>query len=325
VPDHPAVSIILPVRNEAKYVRECLDTVLNQDYPKILEVLISDGLSDDGTSEIILEYRSRDPRVSLLLNRKQIQTAAVNDCVGIARGEVIVRMDAHARYSGDYVSKCIQHLLKTGAGNVGGPVRLIKKEAFMPSLINIVCESPFGLGGARFRKVRYEGYVDTVWPGVFWKSVFDKVGLFKEEFVRTEDVEFNRRLRDKGYKIYLTPEIKLYYHARDTLSGLLSQNFQNGYGVIQTLLVAKKITALRHFIPFVFVMSLVFLGVLSAYSGVARTLLGLDLLSYLLTNIFFSVKESFRAGFRYLPVLPIVFLLLHLSYGAGSIWAMVKR
>lgn len=171
--------------------------------------------------------------------------------------------------------------------------------------------------------MNYEGFVDSVWPGVIWRKIISEVGLFKEEFVRTEDMEFNRRLRDRGYKIFVTPEIKAYYSARNTLRELFYQNYTNGYGVVQTLIVARKITAIRHFIPFIFVFSLIVLGALSFFSSIARLLLVFELSFYFLADLIFSIQISLRSGLKYLLVLPVTFLLLHLSYGIGSIWGLL--
>jgi len=322
---YPTVSIIMPIRNEKNYVEQCIDSILKQDYSNTIEILISDGSSNDGTFEILQQYQSKDARIQLLLNPKKIQTAALNDCIKASKGEVIARIDAHAYYSKDYVSKCVKYLLETGSANVGGPCRHTRKERYIPSLINLIIECPFGLGGAKFRHVNYEGFVDSVWPGVFWRKIFGEVGLFKEEFVRTEDMEFNRRLRDRGYKIFLTPEIKAYYSARNTLREFFYQNFNNGYGVMQTLMVARKITAIRHFIPFIFVFSLIVLGALSFFSSIARFLLVFELGFYFLVDLFFSIQISLKNGLKYILVLPVTFLSLHLSYGLGSIWAIFRK
>lgn len=320
---YPTVSVIMPVRNEKNYIVQCVESILNQDYSNIIEILISDGSSNDGTFEILQQYRLKDARIKLLLNPKKVQTAALNDCIRASKGEVIVRGDAHAYYSKDYVSMCVKYLLETGSANVGGPCRYTRKEGFIPSSINLVIECPFGLGGAKFRQVNYEGFVDSVWPGVIWRKIISEVGLFKEEFVRTEDMEFNRRLRDRGYKIFVTPEIKAYYSARNTLRELFYQNYTNGYGVVQTLIVARKITAIRHFIPFIFVFSLIVLGALSFFSSIARLLLVFELSFYFLADLIFSIQISLRSGLKYLLVLPVTFLLLHLSYGIGSIWGLL--
>jgi GT2 family glycosyltransferase len=200
----------------------------------------------------------------------------------------------------------------------------VEQEAYIPSVINLVSESPFGIGAAKFRQFGYEGFVDSVWPGVFWRKIFDEVGLYREEFIRTEDIEFNRRLRDRGYKIYMTPKIKAFYYARDTLQGFLLQNFQNGYGVMQTLIFTNKITALRHFVPFVFVLSIIILLCLSFVSNFARILFLLELGFYMVANIYFSVKSSLKKGLKYFPILPLVFAVLHFSYGIGSVWAVLK-
>lgn len=323
--NRPSVSIIIPVRNEIAFIRICLDSILVQDYPEIKEIIVSDGLSTDGTEKILLEYKNLDQRINLLSNPKKIQTAALNDCIKQAKSEIVVRIDAHAYYPKEYVSLCVKYLLETHAGNVGGSCITAKKEGYIPNIINLISESPFGIGAAKFRQHNYEGFIDSVWPGVFWRRIFDEVGLFKEELVRTEDIEFNQRLRIKGYKIYKTPKIKAYYYARDTMRGFLLQNFMNGFGIMQTLISTKKIIALRHFIPFIFVLSIFLLIFFSFLSNFAKIILFLDLSLYSAANIYFSVRSALKKGLKYFFLLPFVFAGLHFSYGIGSAWAVMKQ
>jgi len=322
MPHKQSVSIVMPVRNEKRYIKQCLDSILDQDYSAIKEIIISDGQSDDGTIDFLDEYKRRDSRIRLLTNHYKIQTIALNQCIRSATSDIIVRIDAHAFYPKEYVSSCIQCLLETKAANVGGPCRNKEREGFIPSLINIVHESPFGLGASKFRRTRYKGFVDSVWPGVFWRRVFSEVGYFNESLVRTEDMEFNRRLRDRGYTIYLTPEIEVYYYARDNISDLLKQNFFNGWGVMQNIFVTGKITALRHLVPLAFVSFLIISGSLIFFFPQARPILIIGIGVYALANILFSLQEAFKKGIKYLFSLPLMFLLLHLTYGLGSICAL---
>ena len=270
----PFVSIILPVRNEEQYIVNCLDSIAAQDYPHDqMEILVVDGLSDDGTLDNIAEYDSRfdDIHIQEFTNPKQTVSAGLNIGFRRARGQVLIRMDAHARYGNDYISQCIKVMEKTGAANVGGPaLALPGGPGLMAQAITLAHYSPFGLGGAQFRDPNAEGFVETVWPGCFKREVFDKIGYIDERRNRTEDIEFNSRLREAGYKIYLSPLIKAYYYCRTTLGETWRQRWADGFEITRFLPDNPRAPRLRHFIPLLFVSSLILLTALAltlAYSG----------------------------------------------------------
>jgi len=273
----PFVSIILPVRNEEQYIVNCLDSIAAQDYPHdLMEILVVDGLSDDGTLDKIAEYDSRfdDIHIQEFTNQKQTVSAGLNIGFRRARGQVLIRMDAHARYGSDYISQCIKVMEKTGAANVGGPaLALPGGPGPMAQAITLAHYSPFGLGGAQFRDPNAEGFVETVWPGCFKREVFDKIGYIDERRTRTEDIEFNSRLREAGYKIYLSPLIKAYYYCRTTLGETWRQRWADGFEITRFLPDNPRAPRLRHFIPFIFVTSLILLTALSL-SGLGAALWG---------------------------------------------------
>jgi hypothetical protein len=183
-------------------------------------------------------------------------------------------MDAHARYGSDYISQCIKVMEQTGAANVGGPaLALPGGPGPMAQAITLAHYSPFGLGGAQFRDPNAEGFVVTVWPGCFKREVFDRIGYIDERRTRTEDIEFNSRLREAGYKIYLSPLIKAYYYCRTTLGETWRQRWADGYEITHFLPDNPRAPRLRHFIPLIFVTSLILLAALSL-SGLGADLWG---------------------------------------------------
>ena len=267
----PTVSIILPVRNEERFITSCLKSISAQTYPKEnMEVLIAEGMSDDDTLGKIAEYDSidEDLAITVLKNQKKTVSAGLNLGFRNARGYVLIRMDAHARYGRDYISQCLAVMERTGAANVGGPaLALPGGPGAMARAIALAHYSPFGLGGAQFRDPKAEGLVETVWPGCFRREVFEKVGYIDERRTRTEDIEFNSRLRAAGYKIYLSPLIKAYYYCRTTLRETWRQRWADGYEITHFLPDNPKAPRLRHFIPLIFVTSLLLLLALSLLSG----------------------------------------------------------
>ncbi|MFQ5786588.1 MAG: glycosyltransferase family 2 protein, partial [Thermodesulfobacteriota bacterium] len=291
----------------------------------------------DGTQEEIRKIVASDPKFSaldftFLHNRKRIVPCGLNIGINEAKGEYIIRMDAHTEYTSNYILKCTEWLEKTGVENVGGPMRAIGN-GYIGKAIELAHHSKFGLGGGKFHDDNYSGYVDTVYLGAWPKRVFEEVGLFDERLVRNQDIEFNARIRKAGGKIFLTPEIKSYYHCRNTLQGLWRQNYENGKWVVYTKAIVPYCLSWRHFIPLLFVVSLLLSGVISVicylfeFNKLSTFYFLLSTItisgSYLFANLFFSVLLSIKNGLKHFFILPIVFGTLHLSYGLGSAWGLL--
>ena len=234
--DVPLVSIVIPCRNEAGNIESCLRSVLNQEPVEGgFEVLVVDGMSDDGTRDIIQEMaREEDARVRLLDNPQRFQSFAINLGIKAARGQIIVRMDAHTEYASDYLRLCVQMLRENRADNVGGPART-KADSYMQRAIAAAYHSPFSVGGARFHNVDYEGYVDTVTYGCWYKETLLRLGLFDEELIRSQDDELNLRLIRSGGKIWQSPQIKSWYRPRASLKALFKQYEQYGYWKVRVI------------------------------------------------------------------------------------------
>ncbi|MBU1575732.1 MAG: glycosyltransferase family 2 protein [Candidatus Edwardsbacteria bacterium] len=267
----PFVSIILPVRNEEKFIIPCLQSIFLQDYPSDkFEVIIIDGRSDDSTIDSIAEFKIQNPKSNIIVldNPKKVVSAGLNIGFKAAKGDIIIRMDAHAAYGRDYISQCLAALEKSGAANVGGPaLALPGGQGALANAIALAHYSPFGLGGGQFRNPGAEGFVETVWPGCFRREVFDKVGYIDERRTRTEDLEFNTRLRMAGYKIFITPLIRAYYYCRTTLWETWRQRWADGYEITHFLPDNPKAPRLRHFVPLIFIGSLILLFWLSWLSA----------------------------------------------------------
>ncbi len=321
------VSIIIPCRNEEKFIGQCLNSILINDYPKDkMEILVIDGMSYDNTRNIIKKYCNKYSFIKLIDNLEKIVPVALNIGIKKAKGEIIIRMDAHNLYPKDYISKCIRYLLKYNADNVGGIwVTLPGANTLVAKSIALALSHPFGVGNAYFRTgVKEPKYVDTVPFGCYKKEVFDKLGLFDEDLIRNQDIEFNLRLKKAGGKILLVPDIVSHYHARPTLKSLAKQNFGNGFWVIYSNKFAKLPFSLRHLTPFFFVMSLMSSLLLTFFYHQFIFLFALIFGFYLVVNSFFSLKLSLKNGLKFFPALFLIFFKLHFSYGFGSIYGLVK-
>jgi glycosyltransferase involved in cell wall biosynthesis len=329
IKDHPIASIIIPCRNEKRYIAKCLDYIVDNDYPKDkLEVLVIDGISNDGTREIIKKYANSYSFIQLLDNYKKIVPSAMNIGIKKAKGNVIIRMDAHSGYPKDYISKIVLWLIKSDADNVGGIwITLPCTETTNAQAIAYALSSPFGVGNAMFRiGVKEPTFVDTVPYGAYRKEVFEKVGLFDEDMVRNQDDEFNLRLIKNGGKILLVPEIVSYYYPRDSLSKLWRMYYQYGYFKPLVALKVGKVLTWRQFIPAAFISILTISGILAILFKPSGWFFLFLLLMYSLTNIGISSSIAFKKGFKYLLVLSITFATLHFSYGFGylkGIWEFV--
>ena len=229
------VSIIIPCRNEEKFIGKCLDSVLMQDYPKDkIVVLFVDGQSIDRTRMIIEEYVKSYPFIRLLNNPRKTVPFALNKGITEAEGKIIIILSAHAYYPPDYVSKCVKHLNKYKVYNVGGIFETLPGAKTLKAMaIALTLSSPFGVGNSYFRTgIKEPRLVDTVPFGCYHKEIFEKNGNFNENLTRNQDIEFNLRLKKAGCKILLVPDIKSYYYARSTFKELFMNNFQNGFWVI---------------------------------------------------------------------------------------------
>ena len=321
------VSIIIPCRNEEKYISKCLDSLLDNNYPKnLIEIIIIDGMSEDNTKEIIKKYIKKYPFIKLLNNSKKIVSTALNIGIKKAIGDIIIRIDVHSTYTPNYIKRLVLWSKKSKADNVGGTcITMPGAETAIARAIAVILSHPFGVGNGLFRiGIKEPKYVDTVPFGAYRREVFNKIGLFNERLIRNQDLEFNLRLKKAGGKILLVPEIVSYYYARADLKGLFKQNFWNGFWVIYSIKFTKTPFSLRHLVPFFFVMSFCGSLVLLFIYRLFIYLFVLVLISYLISNIFFSIKISFQRGFKYLIPVILSFTILHFSYGFGSTGGLIK-
>jgi len=313
----PRVSVIIPCRNEVATMAAFLASVCSQQPPDGgMEVIIADGMSDDGTREILRKEGNLEPRIRVIDNPGKIASTGLNAAIRAAEGSVILRMDAHTEYSPDYVRRCVELLHSTGADNVGGPART-KSGTYWERAVAAAYHSPFSVGGAKFHDVEYEGFVDTVTYGCWRKVAFERFGYFDEELVRNQDDEHNLRITRGGGKVWQSPEIRSWYHPRGSLAALFQQYKQYGYWKVRVIQKHKLPASWRHLVPAAFLLSLLLLALASAISHLALGLflgvLGFYLLAVLAASLFTAV----RTHWVLFPVLPLVFPCFHFGYGYG--------
>ncbi len=302
------------MRNEAASIRECLASILANRVPNgELEVLVLDGESSDGSAAVVRELAEADPRLRLLGNPERIQAAAFNRGLAEARGEYLVRMDAHTRYESDYVAECIRLLEETGAAGVGGVQRAAGRNA-VGSAIAAAVSSRFAAGDAKYRHASKPAWVDTVYLGAWRTETLRAVGGMNPGWAVNEDYEMNVRLRAAGGRMYLSPTIRSTYYVRSSLPRLARQYFRYGFWKVRTLVEHPRSLRWRQLVAPGFVISL-----LAAPWFVSRVgVLGAaHLLAYGLLSIAASIRIARKTAWRHLPLLPLIFLVIHAGWGSG--------
>lgn len=326
------ISIIIPARNEEKFISRCLDSLLANDYAKeLLEIFVVDGMSEDRTREIVSLYATRYPNIFLLENSKKITPVALNIGIKAARGDLVMRVDAHATYASDYISKCAKYLEICGADNVGGVVKTTPADGSTQALSVALCLShPLGAGNSRFRTGTSEpAWTDTVFGGCYKKEVFERIGLFNEHLERSQDMEFNQRLTKAGGKILCAPDIVAYYYPKATISSFFAHNIRDGIWAIYPLRFTHTALRPRHYAPLIFVGLFVGSFALGLFFRFFQFLFLAGLVFYAAVVFLVSLKEARKANnAKLLLFLPLVFAARHFGYGIGSwigLWKLWKK
>lgn len=309
----PFVSIVMPCYNERRYIEACLAGVLAQDYPRDrVEVLVTDGMSDDGTREILARLSAADPRIRVIDNPDRLQAPGMNRAIKASRGEILVRMDVHAEYASDYVSQCVRVLDATGADNVGGSQRARADTPFRQALCAAL-DSFLAVGGSKYRHADNEGYVDTVFLGSFRRKLFEKVGLYDPKAITNEDAELNQRIRASGGSVYLSRDIVVHYYPRDSFRSLAKQYWKYGQGRARTLLKHGR-PELRPMTPFLFVAGSAAVALVPSLRWLSPLWFGGYAAATLVEAVRIGIKHQVPGQ---IPRIWAIFPVLHVSHGAG--------
>ena len=320
------LSVIVPIYQEEKYISKCIDSMLSQDYPKDdLEIILVDGMSKDRTREIVATYTAKYPFIRMIDNPDRIAPCAMNRGIKEAKGDVIIRLDAHVFYPKNYFSLLVEKLNELpGAENVGALCNTLPvNDSITAQSIAAVLSSSFGMGNSHFRVgADKEMEVDTVPFGCFHKSIFDKVGLYDEELVRNQDDELNARIIKAGGKIYLIPQLVCEYYARDTAKKVYKMFYQ--YGVFKPL-VNKKLgspATVRQFFPLFFVMGLLVGPVVCLFLPVLWWAYFAVIMLWFILATSFSLKDS--KNLKRILTQNWIYFVVHFGYGWGYIVGIYK-
>lgn len=320
IKEKPFVSALMVTRNEQTYIGRALMSLINQTYPKTCyEIIIIDGESNDKTMEIvqglIKQYKTDSFDIRIINNPQHILSTGWNLGIQNARGDYVVRIDAHGEAAKDFIEKNVETILAVPDAICVGGKLITKSLGGDNDTVSKILSSPFGVGNSSFRVSDTAGYADTAVYGLYKKEIFEKVGYFNEKYVRNQDIELHSRIRAAGYKFYFNPEIQCVYYSRNTVKKMAKQAFGNGKWNMVLLKNQNSALRLRHLVPFAFVLGLiatVILGFLHRffwYLGAGVIILHLIIGLYAAAKKTKNLAEMFK--------MPFLFLLLHLSYGAG--------
>jgi len=318
------ISIVIPYFNDKAVVGNLVEQIGSNVIDEQYEILIIDGGSDKSSRDTIDEIAARNPRVRVLDNILRITSCALNIGIRAAKGEFIILLSAHCAIADNYIRVLVRECRETGADVIGakGYTDTLENSKQAVSIKSVLSDK-FGVGNAHYRTdVKGIMEADTVAYGCYRKGIFDEVGLFDERLVRNQDLELNKRIKKHGGKVYLTPDTYFIYYARDNYKDFYRNNFGNGYWSIVTPYILKdfRSESLRHYVPFLFVISVITLLILSFISPVFAKLDILIILSYLLLLIGNSIKIKLkRSREATISHLMAAFIVLHLSYGLGSL------
>jgi succinoglycan biosynthesis protein ExoA len=325
----PSVSIIVPCFNEQKTIANLLQAIHAQTFPRAdLEVVIADGMSTDGTRAEIAAFAAAHPDLSIRVvdNPRRIIPAGLNCALRASYGEIVVRLDGHSMPKPGYVARCVADLQAGLGKNVGG-VWEIEPGArnWVARAIAAAAAHPLGVGDALYRHAEHASAVDTVPFGAFRRELLEQVGYFDESLLSNEDYEFNARIRKAGGVVWLDPAIRSQYVARASLPELARQYQRYGFWKWRMLRRYPKTLRWRQALPPLFVLSLLGLGIAALFIPFARLLLLVEVALYAAALGAAGLLAALKRRRASLVLgLPLAISVMHISWGAGFIWSMIK-
>lgn len=324
-----SVSILIPCYQERNFIRSCLDSVREFEVPDgvAVEVLVLDGMSTDGTREIVDEIAKADSRIRLVDNPGRTQSAALNLAIPIATGDYLMRLDAHSFYPKDYLAHCVETALRTDADNTGGVVATLRRgEGYQSALVQALTTHKFGVGDSGFRTDADEGAADTVPYGFFRKDIFSKVGLFDERLLRAQDYEMNRRIIAAGGKIWMNPSIAVQYYQQPDMQSFIRKQFvyEAPYNAYMWYLAPYSF-ALRHAITGVFAFGVLAGLMLSTVSPLIKIAFLGTMALYFALAFAAALQQAVRYKEpRHAIFAPIAFFSYHFLHGLGVLIGLAR-
>lgn len=311
------VSVVVPIRNEIAHVGQMLDTLFDQDCDSF-EVIVVDGMSDDGTYEFLIKQSGKRVNLRVLRNTEKVTPRALNIGILASKGDYIAILGAHCLYEKLYIKTCVKFLEKeNGYVGCGGVVETIAgSQDLVSEMIKDVMSSKYSMSSGSFR-VGNTGEVGSIAYPIFRRSVFDKVGLYNESLIRNQDNEMNSRIIKAGFRLFITDQVKCFYFCPASVQALLRYAFRGGKWNGITLKLNRTALETRHFIPLAFaVYVLLYIPFFTD-----NILAILPILFYVYLTIIVAVKAE-KFSLIKLLFIPCLTFLLHFSYGISTLFGI---
>jgi glycosyltransferase involved in cell wall biosynthesis len=323
----PFVTVVVPCRMEEKHIGRCLESILANDYPKErMEILIVDGMSEDRTRVIVAGYSARYPMIRLVDNPKKHIPMAMNIGIKAARGERILKMDAHSTYQPEYISRCVRYQDIYGAENSGGVSKMEPgADTAMARAIVLGLGSRFGSGNANVKVgVKKPTWSDSTAFGCFKKELFERIGMYDEKLLSSSDLDLNQRIQAAGGGILVVPDVVVNYVADANLRALRRHVFADGVWISYVMKFGKRAFSWRHWVPAVLVVGLAGAFALGAVNRVFLWM-GMGVATvYAAVSIAVSLQVAIRErDARYAMLLPLVFAVRHFVHGMGTVFGLL--
>jgi glycosyltransferase involved in cell wall biosynthesis len=315
----PFVSVVMPVRNEAGFISKTLGGLFAQDYPRDrLEIIVADGMSDDGTRQTLAALVEQQPHLSVIDNPGRIVSTGLNAAIAQARGDIIIRIDGHAEIAADFIRQNVALLEEhPEAWVVGGPINHAGRNAFGKA-VAIAMSHPAGVGMATHRFPDYEGYVEGAQFPAVRRWVFERVGTFDEQLVRNQDDELNYRITLAGGKSYVSPRVRYVYYVRDSPRKLFRQYLQYSFWRIPVIRKHKRPTTPRQMAPPLFFLAMLVLLIVGL--ALRQPLVALALpAAYLGVLLLIGVSQIPKAGLKVALLVPVAIAIMHVAYAMGIV------
>lgn len=325
----PKVSVVIPCYNEQSTIRLLLMALREQTFPIAeMEVIIADGMSSDGTREVITSFQKDFPDLTVHVVDNTVRgiPSALNRAIEVSHGEIVVRLDAHSKPYSDYIENCVKDIEAGLGDNVGGVWEIQPGvDTWIARSIAVAAAHPLGVGDALYRHAKFSGEVDTVPFGSFKRDLINRIGYFDETLLTNEDYEFNTRIRKAGGKIFLDPSIRSVYFARSTFVELVRQYWRYGYWKWRMLRRYPDTVRWRQALPPLFVLSLSCLVAFSFFIPFFKFVLAMEVLIYFFIMLITGFRAGLRLGEPSLVVgLPLAISIMHISWGSGFLWSILK-
>jgi succinoglycan biosynthesis protein ExoA len=325
----PSVSVVVPCRNERDHIEICVRSILSQEPPPGgFEIIVADGMSDDGTRDILTRLAAEDPRLRMIDNPRRITPCAMNTGIQAARGRYIAIMGAHTEYAPGYLRACVELLEEhPEVCCSGGPI-VSRGTSRFGQAIAAAMSHRLGVGNAKHRFPDYEGYAEGACYPMFRKEIFERVGLYDETLVRNQDDDLNYRIAHRGEKVFISPRASCSYYVREAPLSLFRQYFQYGYWRVAVLRKHRFPASIRQLVPVLFfLLMLVLLPIGARLSGWWRLVAVALPIAYGSTLMAAGAQTavSGKRGTLVALMFPVAAAIMHVAYAAGFAWALVGR